>query len=172
MHNNGLLSGVVWETWPQPKLSIRCVRKSTQHPHGRKTELTIIRKTANSHTWDTEFTVMESRAKEKHCRTGSIGNVPQPQADAANLNTRSMALFSPEAKICYFCSTSFLILLQAGATHTEGHAQSYMTTQPGPRNVESLSLSSARHGHNAFQLCCQSESATHLGTSFRTKGRG
>lgn len=28
----GLLSGEVWETWPQPKLSIRCVRKSNTTP--------------------------------------------------------------------------------------------------------------------------------------------
>lgn len=46
------------------------------------------------------------KGKEGHCRAGSAGDAPQTQeADAANLKAMSTALFSPEAKACYFCPT-------------------------------------------------------------------
>lgn len=55
----------------------------------------------------------------------------------------------------------------------EGHARLCTPTQLGPKNLESLSLSSAGHGHNSTPaLLPQSEPATPLDTSLRTKGKG
>lgn len=152
----------------------------TQHPHIRKTELTMIRKTGNSHNW-TGFTVRKSRGRDREwsCRAGSTGKVPQTQeADAANLKALRMALSCSEAKTysCYHTPSPSLLfpILPAGWTYAQRAILSqYTTAQPVPKNSESLSLSSSRHGHNSYQLCCQSASATNSsGDQLENQGRG
>lgn len=77
-HNNGLLSGVIWESLSQSSPS-RCVNTL----HSGKTGQTVIRETAKSHAWT---------------------HVPDLDAEAADLKATSTALPSAEATICCFSS--------------------------------------------------------------------
>lgn len=90
-----------------PSAPFAVSESGTQHPHSRKTELTMIREIANSHNW-TQDLVRKSRERDRewNCRAGSTGKVPQTQeADAVNLKALSMALSCSEAKTYSSCST-------------------------------------------------------------------
>lgn len=61
---------------------------------------------------------------------------------------------------------------QAGAVHMDGHAQLYTTTQPGPENLKSPPLSSARPGHNPSRSAATVSISSSSGHQLREPKRG
>lgn len=85
-------------------------------------------------------------SRNQEGKRGSAGNVP----DSGRRGCRREGHEHGPTQ----CRSYHLLLLfntrtaSASSPHMDGHAQLFATTQPGPENLESPPLSSARHGHN------------------------
>lgn len=136
--------------------------QKVKHPHSRKSESTMIRKTANSHNW-TRVYCQEIKGKGRvELQSWLTRESSQTQeADAANLKAPSMALSWSEAKtptrpVYHTPSLSllFLTLAQTGPMH-RGPSSAVLLSPASTEKLRKLSLSSSRHGHNPYQLCCR-----------------
>lgn len=133
--------------------------QKVKHPHSRKSESTMIRKTANSHNW-TQIHCQEIKGKGWGGAAELDHRESSQTRGAADLKASSMALSCSEAKTYQACLTHSQPQPPlprprrvAGWAHAEGHPQLYSSALQVPKSSESLSLSSSWHGHNLYQLC-------------------